>query len=352
MGAGTQALVGPVARTIGERAAAKEAALRLQKSQNQVADETLKRGRDAGYVLPPSAVSDSFLGRRLESIGGKAAIGQEAALRNQPVTDRLAREAASLRPEQPLSKTNMRQARFDLAAPHREIASISPQASADLAALQQARFDAKQAWKEYNRQGNRSAFNDAVKAGNEVKRLEASLENHAINAGRPDLVDALKISRAKIAQNHQVQGALNAGMGSVDASVIGRALDNGAPLTGPLETIGRFQQAYKPYMREASAVPTPGVSKSEALSAALLATGGAAAGGPGGLLAGGLPLLSGPTRSLLLSEMVQEAALTPNYAPGVLTRNAAALANPETRRRAALAARGLLLPAIPQFVNE
>lgn len=352
LGAGTQALAGPVAQKIGERAAAKESALKLRQAQNATADETLEMGRKAGYVLPPSAVNDSFIGRRLESIGGKAAIGQEAALRNQPVTDRLAREAASLRPEQPISKTNLRSARFELAAPHREIASISKQASDDLAALQQARFDAKMAWKEYNRQGNRSAFADATEAGNKVKFLEQSLENHAQKAGRPDLVQALKDSRAKIAQNHQVQGALNMGTGSVDASVIGRALDNGAPLNGPLETIGRFQQAYKPYMREASAVPTPGVSKSEALSSALLATGGAAAGGSAGLLAGGLPLLSGPTRGLLLSRPVQEAALTPNYSPGLLTRKASALADPETQRRLALLMRALALPAVPQAVND
>jgi hypothetical protein len=348
LGAGTQAATGPMAKALGERAAGKEAALRTQQSQNVVADETLRRGREAGYVLPPSTVSDSFVGRRLESIAGKAALGQEAAIRNQPVTDRLAREAASLRPEQPISLTNMRQARFELAAPHREVAAISKMASDDLGKLQQARFDSKMAWKEYNRQGNRAAFNDATKAGAEVKRLELALERHAQGAGRPDLVEALKVARTKIAQNRQVQDAMNRGTGSVDASVIGRALDSGAPLTGSLETIGRFQQAYKQAMREASTVPTPGVSKSEALAGALLGTAGAAAGGPGGLLAGGLPLLSGPTRSMLLSRPVQEAALTPNYAPGLLTRKTAALADPETRRRAALLARAIAIPTAAQ----
>lgn len=350
---GVQALTGPIAQKLGERAAGKQADLARLQSRNQVADETLRMGREAGYVVPPSAVNDSFIGRRLESIGGKAAVGQEAAIRNQPVTDRLAREAASLGPDQPLSLTNMRQARYDLAAPHREIAALNPIAKSDLESLQQARFDSKMAWKEYNRQGNRQAFNDATKAGAEVKRLEASLENHANQAGRPDLVEALKESRKKIAQNRQVQDALNRGTGSVDASVIGRALDNGAPLSGPLETIGRFQQSFKPYMREASGVPTPGVSKSEALASALLSMGGAAAtGSPAGFMAGGLPLLSGPTRSLLLSGPVQDTVMNPTYSVGPMTKAVAALNDPETRRRASLMGQALMLPMIPQAVNQ
>lgn len=351
LGASVQALAGPVARRVGEWGAGREAAMNLKKSQNAVADKTLQMGKDAGYVVPPSAVNDSFVGRRLESIAGKTALGQEAAIRNQSVTDRLAREAASLSPEQPISRTNLRQARYDLAAPHREIAGLSQQAASDLEALQQARFDSKMAWKEFNRQGNRDAFNDATAAAAKAKALEKSLEGHAQQAGRPDLAEALKTARTKIAQNRQVQEATNVGTGSVDASVIGRSLDQGSPLTGPLETIGRFQQAYKPYMREGSTIPTPGVSKSEALASALLGTAGAATGSPGAMLAGGLPLLSGPTRSMLLSKPVQEVATKPNYKVGAVTREAAALNDPETRRKAALLARALGLPAIPQ-VNQ
>lgn len=350
---GTQALMGPVAQKLGERAAGKQADLARQQSQNAVRDETIRMGHEAGYVVPPSAVNQpSFIGGRMESLGGKAALGQEASLRNQEVTNRLAREAASLKPDQPLNLTNMRQARFDLAAPHREIAALNPRAASDLESLQQARFDSKMAWKEYNRQGNRAAFADAVKAGDEVKRLEQSLESYATKAGRADLVQALKDARKGIAQNRQVQDALNRGTGDIEASVIGRALDNGAPLSGPLETIGRYQQAFPQYTREASKVPTPGVGKTELLASALLGGGGFAAGGPMGTLAALGPFLSGPARSALLSKPVQESVANPSYSTGPLTRGMAQLANPDTREKAALAARMLMLPAISQAVNQ
>lgn len=352
LGAGTQALTGPIAQKMGESAAGRIKETQAAQSRNAVSDETLRMGHQAGYVVPPSAVGDSFVGRRLESIGGKAALGQEAAIRNQPVTDRLAREAASLGPDQPISLQNLRAKRFDLAGPYREIAALNPRAAADLEALQVARSESKAAWKEYNRQGTRSAFKDATEAGNRAKMLADALEGHAEKAGRPELVESLKQARKSIAQNRQVQEAFNRGTGSVDASVIGRALDNDVPLTGNLETIGRFQQAFKPYMREASGVPTPGVSKSEALASALLGTAGAATSGPTGLLAAGLPLISGPTRSMLLSRPVQDAVANPNYSVGALTRGQAALADPETRRRAGMLARALALPSIPQAVNE
>lgn len=354
LGSGTQAVAGPLARKLGERAAAKEIALKNQRSQNAVRDETLRMGQEAGYVVPPSAVNQpSFLGGRLESLGGKAALGQEASIRNQPVTDALAREAASLKPEQALSKTNLRAARQELSAPYREVAALSPRAAADLEALQIARSESKLAWKEYNRQGVRTAYNDATKADSEVKRLTDSLIQEAKSAGKPDLVSSLIEARKKLAQNHQVQGALNQGEGSVDASVIGRALDNGAPLNGPLETIGRYQQKFPHFTREASKVPSPGVGKTELLAAGLLAGSGyGVTDSPGGFAAGLLPFLSGPARSALLSKVVQQQLANPSYSPGLLTREAAKLNDPETRRRLALLARSLALPAVPQAVSD
>jgi hypothetical protein len=353
LGAGVQALAGPVAQKLGQWGANKVSAAQSQQSQNAVKDQTLREGIDAGYSVPPSAVTDSFMGRRLESLGGKAALSQEAAIRNQPITDRLAREAASLQPDDALSVQNLRAARQQLAGPYREVAGLNPQAASDLEALQMARHNSKMAWKEYNRQGVRTAYNDAKVADTEAARLTQALEGHAQQAGKPDLVDALKKARQDIARNRQVQDALNRGTGSVDASVIGRALDNGAPLDGPLKTIGAFQQAHKPYMREGSTVPTPGVSKLEHLAAAALAGGGiGASDSPYGAAAGVLPYLAGPARSALLSRAVQEAIKTPKYSPGVMASKAAALNDPETRKRIALMARGLTLPMIPEAVNQ
>lgn len=353
LGGGTQFAAGPLARHLGDRAASKQASLLAQKSQNTVRDETIRMGREAGYVVPPSAVNQpSFLGGRLESLGGKAALGQESSLRNQSVTDALARKAAGLGDDQAISAEALRAARKNAAAPYREISALNPRAASELEAAQSARAESKLQWKHYNRSAEPAAHKAATMADANAKRALDNIEREAQAAGKPELVEQLKMSRALIARNHQVQNALNRGTGNVDASVLGRALDSGAPLSGELATIGRYQQAFPQFTREASKVPTPGVGKTELLAAALLGGGGTAAAGPLGALAGLAPFASGPTRSALLSKPVQNMLAQPNYKAGAVTRGTAALNDPETQRRLAMLLRALSLPLIPQAVND
>lgn len=353
LGAGTQYLAGPVAKKLGERAVTKQAELAAAQSRNSVRDETIRMGREAGYVVPPSAVhKPSFIGGRLESLAGKAALGQESALRNQPVTDALARRAAGLQEDVPITVAALRQARHGMAQPYRDVAALNPKAASDLEALQAARHASRTQWKHYNRSADPAALASAQSADKQSAAWQKSLEGHAQASGKTDLVQALIDSRANIAKNRTVQKALNRGTGSVDAAVIGRELDAGAPLTGELATIGRYQQSFPHFMREASSVPTPQVGKTELLASALLGGGGAMAGGPVGALAGLAPFASGPTRSLLLSEPVQSSLANPNYSVGPLTRGTAVLADPATRERLALLARSLALPAIPEVVNQ
>ena len=79
-------------------------------------------------------------------------------------------------------------------------------------------------------------------------------------------------------------------------------------MTGELATIGKMAGAFKQSMREGGNVPASGVSGTDAAASALLGVAGAAGGGPMGILAGGLPLLRGPARNLVLSPGYQQFA--------------------------------------------
>lgn len=319
LGAGSQYAGTTGARLLGEKAAENQASALAAQSRNAVRDKTLADAQKAGYVIPPSAVNPSGANKALESFAGKAAIGQEAAVRNQPITDALARKAAGLADDQAISKTALRQSRFEASEPYRQIASISPQAAAELEALQLARQESKLQWKAYGRNADPSAFKAAQAADAQVAAAQTNLETIASQAGQPGLVEAMKNARVQLARNHEVQRALNAGTGSVDAASIGRSLDRGAPLSGELETIARFQQAFSPYARESSAVPTPGVSKVAALSSALMGGAGGAAAGPAGVAAGALPFVVPPAaRSLALSQPYQQMMTRPSYSSGLL----------------------------------
>lgn len=288
------------------------------KSQNSVKDETLAMAKEAGYVVPPSAVEGSWLGNRIEGIAGKAALNQEANLRNQPVTNRIARNEAGLAPDEPISTSTLAAARNKIAEPYREVAALNPMAAKALELLNQSRLDAKDYWTEYKRQGSVAAKKQAESFDKKSEMYETVIEKIAARKGDPDLLDRLREARVNLAKNFDVERALNVGSGDVDAQVIGRMYDrNPNKYTGGLEVIGRFSNAFKPWTRDAAVVPAPGVSKLEALASVGLGMGGHAAGM--GWLPMGLPLLAGPARSLALSPMMQGGR---SYEPGILSQAA------------------------------
>ncbi len=349
LGGAIQAAAGPGARYLGERAAEKEAALRLQQKQNAVRDETLAAGQQVGYVTSPSAINPSATNKILESIAGKAATGQQAAITNQSVTNNLARESLGMPPSQALSEGGLEAYRGAAAQPYRDIAGLSGSAQVALEQLKDARFNANNYAKFYQRSGDPEALAAAKNLGAKADALEKQLEGFAAKAGKPELIEALHGARTQIAKSYDVERALNVGTGDVSARLLGNSLDRGKPLSGGLETAGRFAQAFPSYARDAAGIQPPGVSKSAALAAALLGGGGAAAAGPVGLAAGALPLASGPVRSLILSKPYQRLMAQPNYSPGMLTQEQALLADPEMREKLAALARAVSTPAAMSY---
>ncbi len=317
-----------------EAAAAKQASLR------SLRDTTLKQGMDAGYVVPPSATNPTFLGNRIEGIGGKAALAQESQLRNQPVTNALVREQLGIAPDTPITKGVLNGIRITEGRVYEEVKQLpavsnqNPMAgqfniprnsvnpAADVEALKQARFNATEQWKFYRRSGDPKVRDMAEASDAKATQLANGLEQAAQNAGRPDLVTRLQEARKKIAQTHDVERALGPD-GNVDARAVGAMLDKGRPLSGNLELIGRFANTFWPFVREESRVPTSGVSKLESIGSLALGMGGHAAGL--GWLPGGLPLMAGPARSLALSPAMQG---PPIYSPGSLAQFANAITQP------------------------
>lgn len=318
IGAGGGVVGKALGDVVSSAVASRTAANTAQQSRNAIKDATLIEGQNAGYVVPQSAVNPSFLSNRLEGIAGKAALGQQASIKNQEVTDRLARTAAGLMPDEPISLTSLKAARDRLSQPYSEVASLSQKAQDALKDWKESNRLAQQWFKAYERMPLPTLQDKANRFLQRASLAESTMEREAIKAGRNDLLPALKQARVALAKNFDVERAVNLGSGEVDASVIGRLLDSGKPLTGELATIGKFQQAYRPYMREGGLVPTPGVSKSEAISGAFLGAMGAGVAGPAGVLAGGIPLISAPVRSMLLSDFYQNAVVRPQYNVGGL----------------------------------
>lgn len=303
LGAGIQGGMGVIANRLANRSSARPT----------VREQTFKEGQELGLKAPPSALRDpSWLGERVESLAGKAALGQRAAKDNQPVVDEVGRRAAGLSPSEDITVDTLKAARHRISQPYREVTALSPQAANALESIQGFRQEKQLAWNEFAKNGSRQARADAIRFQASEDAMEQVIEQEALKAGRPDLLPALRDARQRLAINHDVQMALNKGSGELDASVWGRMLDNEKPLSGDLLKIAKFQQAFKPFVREGGLVPSPGVSALEPITAAGMGMAGGAMGGPtGAVVGGGLPLLRGPARSFLLSDAMQDSMANP-----------------------------------------
>jgi len=303
----------------GLQASVKEA--NRQNALNAPKADVLHRGQQAGLVIPKSEVAPSFANNRLEGFAGKAAMNQESILKNQKIVTDLARKSLGIADDQPLSVDVLNKYRKAKSAPYEEVANLPTQPSLargystnsiaqtnskqDLFNLRQARNDA-QGWYEA---AKRSASPDDMKKARQAEalatQLEDRLEQRAIAANKPELLNQLREARRDIAKSYDVEKALNVATGEVDPAIIGNLLDKGSPLTGDLKLIGEFKEAFPKYMKAGEKAQVPGVSKVEAITSLLMGTGGAAAAGPFGALAAVVPLMSTPVRELLLSKPYQ-----------------------------------------------
>ena len=290
--------------------------LAKQQAQNQVRDATLKPAQDAGYVVPPSTVNPTAAGNVAESFAGKAALKQEAELKNQQVTNRLVREELKLPENAPLTVDTLENIRSQASAPYQAVAALSPLAEKALQKLRDARSEATLNFRHYDMTGTPQSLRDARSADAQATTLEKILEREATNKGQPQLVQAMRDARTEIAKTYDVERALNVGNGNVDARIIGRAIDRGRPLTGNLETIGRFSEGPgRQFTRESSGVPNPGSSALNIPAAAILAEEGVRHFGPWGATAAMVPFARGAARQAILSDMYQRNFNRPNYAP-------------------------------------
>lgn len=354
VGAAAQGIGGKVAQYAQKRLADRTAKAATEEAQNAVRDATLKEARKAGYVVPPSTTNPTVTNRVAESISGKAATQQAAAVRNQRVTNRLVREELGMPSGAPITKQSLaairkqagvvynaigRSGRItaddayldDLAGIAKSIDDVARDfpdanvganeqidklvnsllrddfdASSAIAYMKQLRADATgnlsfAASSDPSKKALGLAQRDAAGA------LEDMVIRHLRSTGKESLANSFDKARTLIAKTYSVEGALNGGTGNVVATQLGTQLKRGKPLTGKLELAARFGQAFPKAAAEIK--DSPGVSAVDALI-----------GGVGGTTINpalfALPVGRIAARKAVLSSAGQALA-SPNYAPGV-----------------------------------
>ena len=314
----------------------------------QVRAQTLAAAQEAGYVVPPATSNPTTLNRAMEGLSGKAATAQQAAVRNQEVTNRLARQAVGLANDAPLTPQTLNALRATAGRVYEQVASAGRIAAdpqylddlqrlgrgvdeiardfpeANVGASQQIdqlvnsmlrdTFDARSALA-YLRQLRADAAGNLASAARNpdparqalgmaqreaAGTLEDLIGRHLAQQGNPQLAQSFEQARRLIAVSHTVENALNEATGNVSAQGLARQL-RGRPYGGELQVAARFAQAFPRAAREINE-SMPGISPLDYYGSAGLA---GIFGSPHLLL---LPAARMAIREALLSPLGQRAA--------------------------------------------
>lgn len=296
------------------------AATALREAQDATRRETLRLGKELGYVIPPSVIRPSITTDTLNSIGGKAATAQEAIRRNQPITNQAVREELKLPPNTAFSDQALNAARIIPNKVYAEAASVTPQAKIILDEFKQAQSDANRAFAAYRDMPKKdpSVLAKAKQLQADADSAFSRLEAEAISAGKPDIGPKLKEARVTLAKIGLAQDAMNKGDGNISAKVIGDAYAAGEKLTGNFEKIGRFQNAFWQTVKDAADTPPSGVNQlMQYIAPATGAVLGKGMGGyPGAASAMAAMMMTPRTaREVMLSKLYQNKFLRPDYGP-------------------------------------
>lgn len=353
-GVGGKALGDLVGAGVRKLADSRARSLAQQQAANATRDATLTASRDAGYVVTPSqAGSGGVVNSVLEGLGGKIKTQQAASVKNQAVTDSLVRKSLGLADDAPLTPQTLASVRQAAGAEYDSLRGLGQVAAdadfkkalANLSAtsqnasrsfpglvkdnpiddvvksLDQANFDAGDAIDAIRVLRDRadSAYGAGDKAlGKSFKgaasALEDMLERAAQNSGAPGLVDKFRAARQMIAKTYSVENALNQGAGTISAPKLAQQLARKKPLSGELEKVARFAQAFPKAAQSGVDVPAYSV---------LDAAAGAGAVGTGNIPLAALPLLRPAARAAVLNPAYQRAFVNPpSYNQGLLTNSA------------------------------
>jgi hypothetical protein len=287
---GIQTALGGAFPIAGELVSKTVNALRGTKLSPQM-QTAVSEARDLGYTVPPTQAGGGIVNRLLEGIAGKASTLQEASVRNQAITDNLAKKSLGLAEDTILSPEVIKSVRdmagkayenlklsgtvktspkfiqaLDEIKPYKDAMQAAKDFPEELAnpiiktidSLKRPNFDVNSAVSKINllrndadlafKQGN-SALAKANKDASKV--LENTIENHLANTKQTDLLDKFKEARTLIAKTYEVEKAMNATTGTVNASKLASRLQQGKPMSEELKDIAKFGQAFP----KASQVP-------------------------------------------------------------------------------------------------
>ena len=323
-------------------------------STNELRDTILREGVEEGYSVTPTQAGGGRMSQLGQALSGKYKTQELAQLRNQPVTNSLARQSIGLADDTPISLESLREVRRqavasgydpvrsagqiitddkfvssldDVVAQFRGAAGSFPDAVADdvMTAVDNLRvnaFDAADAMdmiKVLRGQADTAFRSGDSQMGGVYRKgasaIEDQIERHLTAAGDDgvQMLTEFRNARQLMAKTYSIEKAVNQG-GNVDAQSLASQLRRGAPLSDELKQIGQFGDQF----RGVSRVPEGQTASPFTIFDAMVGMGGSAASGSPlpMVLAGARPA----ARQAILSPVVQRAMANKSYDPSMIAR--------------------------------
>lgn len=347
-----------VSKVLGEAADKAVENRPFQRPDRPALDKSLREARDAGYKTTPRQASpDSVTANMYEGLSGSAKMEKQFSMFNQKNTNRIAAEDLRLDPRKPITVEDLQAIRKEEGGAYQavknsgvtmratekyekaisELGGDFKAANAELPGLidnpkidqliksltveQMSPSTAVEAVKYLRSESTKNlkaGFADPEKAalGTAMRKaanaIDDLIEYSLDGANKKELSANYQKARIRIAKTHSVEAALNDTTGNVDALHIAKMWDKGKPLSGGLEKIAKFADAFSGSARNVDNMKDA-VNFSFA-DLALGAAGHLATGNYAGLAAvGARPAM----RSLALSR-VGQGLIGPGMRPGAL----------------------------------
>ena len=276
-----QSTLGGAFPLAGELVSKTANALRGTKLSPQM-ETAVEEARKAGYTVPPTQAGGGIVNRLLEGLAGKASTLQEASVRNQDITNKLAIKSLGLPEDTVLTPELLKSVRtkagqvYDdlsntgLIIPNKSFGdaldkigesavkaemnfpnATSKQILEVVGSLRKDAFDAGSAIsriKQLRTEADMAYRAGNTELGNATKSaataLEDAVESHLTQLKQPDALNKFKEARQLIAKTYTVEKAMNKTTGTVDAKALANRLQAGKPMSGELKDIAQFAQAF------------------------------------------------------------------------------------------------------------
>lgn len=222
----------------------------------------VEKAREAGYTVPPTQAGGGIINRALEGMAGKASTLQEASVRNQNVTNKLAVKSLGLPEETVLTPELLSNVRDEAGMAYDALkklpkkpailadSTMNRAASSELNPakmvedLKIARKDAEGYYNAYAKSAHPEDLAKAKAFKSQATKLENQLEQYAEDMGKTDLLPKLREARQLIAKTYTVENAMNKTTGTVDAKELAKRLQKGKPMSEELKQVAEFAQAF------------------------------------------------------------------------------------------------------------